>query len=338
MKTVLLACDIYENGKDPHRQEWESEESLLILSKTIEELGYIVVILSQPITIVDFICKFIINNSKSDLVVFNLVEGFSSRNREGYIPGICEYLGVCHTGSDAYAQNVSLDKHLTKLILSEIKVLTPKYRKMDEFIPGDQPISYPMFLKPNYEGSSLGIDEKSIVQNADEFKKTFEILNKDFDDILTEKYISGEDITIGILGNKGNYTISEPARIVYEDVVYSQTIKSKLSMAESLIFDLHHKMCEKIKLVSLQIVETLKISGYARIDYIVSGEELYFLEINLTPGLSCIYSVLPKLWKHSDLSYERFINQILDLALSDYSGSKRFNYGKGEEIIVRLDI
>src|SRR5690606_9637103 len=61
-------------------------------------------------------------------VVVNIAEGSNKRAREAQVPAICDLLGIEHTGSDATCLAITLDKAITKKLLSQDGILTPAYR------------------------------------------------------------------------------------------------------------------------------------------------------------------------------------------------------------------
>ncbi|TGN08382.1 D-alanine--D-alanine ligase family protein [Leptospira ilyithenensis] len=330
MQTVILASDVYDFKPTPLTGEWESLDSIELLRKEIIGLGYRCNIFHSQEKILSSILGFIGANEKDKLIVWNLIEGYSSRNREGYIPSICEYLGICHTGSDSYAQHISLDKHRTKEIVRNLGIKTPEgqiIRKGKDYRLG---LKFPIFAKPNGEGSSIGITEKNIIRKQEEFDSLIPELFEVFDTILLEEYIEGNDLTVAILGNDPNYSASNVARLDYPGKVYSSKIKSKADMPEKLIFDLEEKIILSVQNASLALAREIQISGYARVDFISKGSDVYFLEINLTPGFSPVYSSLPILWQNSGKPFRELVEACLELAKKEHLESKRFNYGKGE--------
>ncbi len=339
MKTILLAADIYENGVHGYNQEWESRDSLKILQDELSSLGYLVILKENPIEVFQFLAENAEPNKKKDIIVFNLVEGYSSRNREAYIPALCEYLGFCHTGSDAYAQILSLDKFLLKQVVSKLGIPTAnsylwkrEHHESLDSLDINQ-VKFPIFIKPNGEGSSLGVTKDNIIQNRTELESMSAKLFSKYDQLIVEEYIDGFDVTIGLSGEKNSYQLSEPARVKYDGEVYSEDIKSKSQMPESLVFDLDKSLSDLIKHYSQNIAEHLEISGPARFDYMISNRTIYFLELNLTPGLSKIYSLFPKLFEHIGVSYSDTLELILRSAELNFRHSKRFDYGKGFHLI-----
>lgn len=329
MKTILLAADIYENGPEGFTQEWESEKSLLLLQDSLASLGHTVFLVERPEKVTQFILEFLQNKPREELIVFNLVEGYHSRNREGYIPNLCEYLGVSYTGSDAYAQAVCLDKYLLKLICKDLDIVTPKSKLLTKTANAFPGMEFPLFLKPNGEGSSLGINEENILHSAKDFERMSDKLFARFETLLMEEFIPGEDITVGLIGHYENYQITDPSRITYSGTTYSEEIKSKTGMPEILHFDLPVGIALSLKRICLKIANHLKIVGPARFDFRKKGEELYFLELNLTPGLSKIYSTLPKCWENSGKNYEEMLQMILFSAEKRFKNFPEQHYGKG---------
>lgn len=336
---VVLIADIFESilGLPKTKmQEWESRDSIIFLKDTIENLGYKCKILEPKLSSQSFLKTLMVRNQfpKRNTILFNLVEGFTSRNREGYIPALSEFLGFPHTGSDAYAQNISLDKHLTKQLAKGLGIPTPKsYRINGNASMEDMDLSYPLFIKPNAEGSSLGIFEDSIVENSISLKKKVKDLLKVYNVLLVEEYLPGVDLTLGIIGNQKDYKVSKAASIYYPNSkVYGEPVKGKGEMSERLEFDLQLETEKKLQTHSISLCEYLGVSSYARVDW--RCDEFgnpYFLEINLTPGLSHKYSSFPICYQKSFGSYSDMVKEILELAIEEYIDHARFDYGKINE-------
>src|SRR6201994_3399783 len=94
-------------------------------------------------------------------LIFNTAEGRRGRAREAFYPALFEELGFPYTGSDAYVLTVTLDKYLTKMVLRDHGIDTPRGRLVTlrelphlERIEGSLGVPVPAIVKPNYEGSS----------------------------------------------------------------------------------------------------------------------------------------------------------------------------------------
>lgn len=334
-KQVILLADIHDSLPElnsSYKQEWESKDSIQFLMDTMLHLGFEVKLLEpkkSKVRIIESLKDILESNNISKYILFNLVEGFSSRNREGYIPSIAEFFGIAFTGSDAYSQAISLDKNLMKSFVKKFSIPTKNSYLITDIRDLPLVIKYPVFVKPNAEGSSLGISKSNIIQNVKDLEAKGDELLNSFDSILIEEYLEGDDLTLGVVGNFPDYEVTSVARVSYPDLVYSEEIKTKESMPEKLLFNIPKKMEEKIKIDSIKICKALKVTGYARLDW--KCDEFgnpFFLELNLTPGLSAYYSAMPICYTQTFGNYSDLIKKVLQFGYENYNTNKIFNYGR----------
>lgn len=137
-------------------------------------------------------------------LVFNIAEGFGSRNREALIPSLLEIYQIPYTASDTYGMAINLNKHHTKILAASMGVPVPLgvcFKKLDnKVIKEIRNIGYPIVLKLNAEGGSMGV---TLVQNEIELIEEANILiEKYHSEILAEEYIDGKEITVPIIGNE----------------------------------------------------------------------------------------------------------------------------------------
>ncbi|MFP4472513.1 MAG: P1 family peptidase [Candidatus Omnitrophota bacterium] len=134
-------------------------------------------------------------------LIFNLAEGKTGESREAQYPAIYEHLGIPYTGGPASLLHVCLDKRLTEIILEKRGVrvpkgclITPENRDVLDDIP------FPILIKPNYEGSSKGITENSIIEERGQADKIIDKLLKEFPEGLdVEQFIKGREFTVPLL-------------------------------------------------------------------------------------------------------------------------------------------
>lgn len=329
-RTVILACDLYDNKTPELCQEWESEETILHMEETIQKLGYDVSVLSHPTEITSVLSNIPLQTRK-DWIVWNLVEGYHSPSREAYIPALCEYLAIPHTGSSAAVQTLTLDKYKTKLFLKSFGIPTADSQLI--LNPKDLPkINFPIFIKPNGEGSSLGIGENNRIDRIEDWSSVAIPLLETFPSLLVEPFLSGRELTIAVLGNQGNYQTTPPAFVEYPGTVYSHLVKSKESFVESLDFQVPPALSNSLHSYSLKVAELLGSAGYIRLDFKLEKEEVYLLEVNATPGFSSIYSTLPLLWEKTGKSYSELLNFCLELGFEEFNHHFRYQYAKDRNL------
>jgi len=137
--------------------------------------------------------------------VFNIAEGMNGTARESQVPAMLDVLGIPYTGSGVLTQAITLDKARTKEALFYHRVPNPRYQLFNHW---DEPINpnlrFPLFVKPNAEGSSKGIRNSSLVNDEKELKKMVKFVVTSYKQpALVEEYLDGREFTISIIGNPG---------------------------------------------------------------------------------------------------------------------------------------
>ncbi|MDO9110927.1 MAG: hypothetical protein Q7U40_09750, partial [Desulfatirhabdiaceae bacterium] len=129
-------------------------------------------------------------------LIFNTAVGRGGKSREAFYPGLFEQLGMPYTGSDAYVCTLTTDKRLTKMLVAASNVPTPRCVFVESVHNWTEPdLNYPVIIKPNYEGSSKGIDQQSIVEMPDQLlKQVTGLLIRYPAGILIEEFIEGKDV------------------------------------------------------------------------------------------------------------------------------------------------
>ena len=150
--------------------------------------------------------KSLIDNlhKHKEAVVFPYWFGELSRNRHSLVPSLCEAYGIPYVGADAYTKIVCNDKHLSKQICKEAGFSTPNgvfITRVDDLALLVN-CKYPLVVKPNAQGSSLGIDDGSLAKNISEACQAVKRVSQHFGwPVLCEEFISGREISICMVGN-----------------------------------------------------------------------------------------------------------------------------------------
>lgn len=136
-------------------------------------------------------------------ICFNTCEGHRGKSREAQVPSMLDMLGIPYTGSGVMALTIALDKAMTKRVLQFYSIPTPSFQS---FVTGNEPVdprlNFPLFAKPQLEGSGIGISAKSICHNPRELREQVRYLLRAYKEpVLVEEYIEGREITTGLLGN-----------------------------------------------------------------------------------------------------------------------------------------
>ncbi len=233
---------------------------------------------------------------------------------DGAVQGLLEIMKIPYTGSGVLASAVSMDKVLTKRLLHDRGFLTPAFAHLNAKQEGfenflqDFSLSFPVVVKPANEGSTLGI---SIVKESPELAKAVKEAAQWDSKVLVEEFISGREVTVGVLDGKALPLIEVAPKSGFYDFHSKYTkgatdyiVPARISAALS----------EAIQKTTLEIFYELGCEGVARADYIIDPEEkFFFLEINTIPGMTET-SLIPKAAAHAGINFENLVEKILDSA------------------------
>jgi len=252
-------------------------------------------------------------------VAFNIAEGWEGPSRESIVPAVLDHLGIPYTGSDAVALGISLNKALTKRLAAGAGVRTPRFRL---FTSGRQAaqqgheLAYPVLLKPNFGGSSVGVRPDGVVRCAADLPGLVEDYVTRYEQpCLAEQYVVGADVTVGLLGN-GEPEVLPPARIVAPAGMYSEQVKRHHDRRVVCPCALPSGLKDELTDWSLRIYKLIGARDFARVDFMVDEEGRgHFLEINPLPGLSPYYGVFPVLAAAAGYTHTELIGAIIELAL-----------------------
>ena len=175
----------------------DGETTIQALVEAIRAGGHTCEFLEGDITIVDTVRKF-----KPD-ICFNICESHFGDAREAQVPAILEKLRIPYTGSQVTCLALTLDKPMTKRILTYHDLPTPEFQtfeRVDE--PLDPKMQFPLFVKPSREGTGMGVSAKSIVRDERELREQVRIMVERYQQAaLVETYIEGREVTVGLVGN-----------------------------------------------------------------------------------------------------------------------------------------
>lgn len=292
--------------------EWEDERTILGQIEALEFAGHSVVRLNFDKNLYTHLAS-----EKPDCV-FNISEGKTGKDRESIVPAICKCLDIPCTSSDAVGMGISLDKALCKIIAEQQQIPTPKWQVVDDVNNlDDTGLNYPLFVKPVFEGSSMGIRPESLVDTREKLIKQVKWLTENIGKALIEENMPGRELTVALLGNN-NPEAFPVAEIKTGNRIYDKSMKSKDRMEEEVICPAETDEETGLKLVewSKKLFKVMGLSGLARFDYKCDKNgNPAFLEVNPLPGLSRYYSVYTIQAKAHGLSYEQMINRLTDLAI-----------------------
>lgn len=301
-----------------HLYHWREKSELTAIANAVEQSGYRAVLIGNPKKLL-----FKAGYYKKNIdFIFNLSVGFINRFRLAQGPGLYSLLGIPYSGADPYARMVSQHKPLQKLLFEKSGIPTPAweyFHSLSDLHTGSLP-THPLIIKPAYEGSSIGILPWSVSHNAKEtLKKAKKIMNYIRMPVIIERFITGKEFKIGIIGHE-----SRPLAVMIED-----TDKNKQPLGTNFLHlhakkdikylkirrDISDTAFSKIKDDCIKIFRLLGPMDYATFDIRADNNGRYFfLEVNadatLHPGRT-----LSKCCALNGIDYSSMIKLILSTSL-----------------------
>lgn len=313
-----------EEGEEPPPDllaECDSDETIAAVEQALRQFHQVVLIESDERAYLRLM------EERPDLV-FNIAERLFGPNRESHIPTICEMLNIPYTGSDPLTLGICLDKSRAKEILSFHGIPNPAFRVIERIEDIPARLSYPLIVKPLYEGSSKGIKDNSVVINRRELKsKINEIFRLYQQPAIVEEFLRGREFTVGVLGNYPELEILPIVEIDHTQLppgarpIYSYEAKWVWDTPDKPLeifhcpADLSEKLINEIEDLVRKTCRILRIRDWARIDIRLDARDVpHILEINPLPGIlpnpednSC----LPKAARAAGYTYDQLINRVV---------------------------
>ncbi len=250
--------------------------------------------------------------------VFIMLHGVGGE--DGSIQGFLDYYNIPYTSSGVLTSAISIDKFKVKNFLKSFNInilpsfLLNKFNYINYLFEGEiknilyeiliKKVGFPMLLKPNKGGSSIGI---KIIKNIKDLKKN---LNKSillYEDIMFEKYIKGREYSVGII----NGIILPVIEIIKKNDFFDYYSKYKSNENHCNFGNLNKFLTRKLEDICMNIWFFLECKGFIRVDFILDKyENFWFLEINTIPGM-CYNSLIPIAAKHIGISYNKLLKIIL---------------------------
>ncbi|MNZ36829.1 D-alanine--D-alanine ligase [compost metagenome] len=233
---------------------------------------------------------------------------------DGTIQGALETLGIPYTGSGILASSLCMNKRLTKMLLTAAGVNTPTglcWQRMDDYDPrAVERIGYPVIVKPNSGGSSIGIQ---LVHHETELLTAVQESFTLDQTILIEPYIQGMELTCSIIDGELLPIIG--IRSTHSEW-FDYTAKYEVDGAEEKVIELAPATHQRVREAALASYRLLQCKVYARVDMILCQDIPYVLEVNTLPGMTA-GSLLPKSAAAAGMSFTQLLDRMIACSLRE---------------------
>lgn len=221
--------------------------------------------------------------------VFITIHG--SPGEDGMLQGYLEMMGIPYTTAGLLPSALTFNKHFCAIVARHFGMHVAGSVK---FVPGMEidpdklleTLGLPVFVKPNKGGSSLG---NSLVEDKSGILPAVKLAFEHDDEVLVEQYIQGQELTCGVYRREGKpyalpvTAIRSKSGVDFFDFKAKYTKEAAEEITPAPISD---ELTRRVRETTTLLYEKFEMKGLARIDYIYKDDKLYFLEINVTPGMS----------------------------------------------------
>ncbi len=303
---------------DDRYEEYDCIETVESLKGNIESFGFEVLLFEQGEGFAEAL-----HNARPDFVV-NIAEGCGIRRaRESQVPAILEMMDIPYAGSDPVTLALALDKWLTHHMLVAAGLPVPTlfmFSREQELRNADHIFTFhrEYLVKPRWEGSSKGVFPDSVVTTHKELVDRVRRIWKRYrQPALVEEFLPGQEITVGVLGNR-------PPRVVGLMAVSPEptggrsfyTIGHKREWETRVRYNPPSSVDKKTRIAvsrdAVRCFRFLEIKDIARIDFKADRHGIpKIIDINPLPGLSERYSDLPILYRLSGGEYKNLLRGFL---------------------------
>ncbi|MDK9422985.1 D-alanine--D-alanine ligase [Pectobacterium carotovorum] len=237
---------------------------------------------------------------------------------DGTLQGVLEFLGLPYTGSGVMASALTMDKLRTKQVWQAVGLPVSPYVALDRrqysetaanaLLAKFTHLGLPLIVKPSREGSSVGMSK---VNTLSELPAALEEAFRHDDDILVEKWLSGPEYTVAILGDEVLPSIRiQPAGTFYD-------YEAKYLSDDTQYFcpsGLPDEQEQALAGLAMAAYRAVGCSGWGRVDFMLDSDgAFYLLEVNTSPGMTS-HSLVPMAARQRGLTFSQLVVKILERA------------------------
>ncbi|WPB56229.1 D-alanine--D-alanine ligase [Xylophilus sp. GOD-11R] len=248
---------------------------------------------------------------------------------DGTVQGALELMGIPYTGPGVMASAIAMDKVTTKRVWLADGLPTPRYVRLapDQQSPAQVAavvgqLGLPLIVKPPREGSSIGVTK---VTDAAQLAEAAALSTRYDPDLLCEEFVTGEEITVPVLGSGADAVALPVIRIHAPEGAYDYQNKYFTDDVQYLCpSGLPPAEEQEIQRIVLAAYRTLGCRGWSRADLMIRAADRkpFLLEMNTSPGMTS-HSLVPMSARCAGIPYDELCLRILATASLDYSAAQR---------------
>ncbi|TAF47922.1 MAG: D-alanine--D-alanine ligase [Sphingobacteriales bacterium] len=239
---------------------------------------------------------------------------------DGKLQGYFDMLGIPYNTCGTTTAALTMNKAYTKAVVHNItnlftaKALTLFKNTPDAITKITHNLKFPLFIKPNNGGSSVGMSK---VNYAHELENALKKAFKEDNQILVEEFIQGREFSIGLAKLDGEIKVLPATEIITSKEFFDYEAKYTSGLTQEITpAQLSDVQSNTIKQIVTTAYKVLNCKGMVRIDFILQQQtqNFYFIEINTTPGQSA-NSLIPQQLKAAGINIGWFYAKLIEECL-----------------------
>ena len=247
-------------------------------------------------------------------VVFNAIHG--SPGEDGKLLGYLEMLQIPYTGSNHIVSALTFNKNFCKQVVESADVVALAkgvMLKKGEVLNPEAMVEHlglPVFVKPNSNGSSVGVTKVKKLEEL--LPAILNAFNED-EEVLIESFIQGREMGCGVFEFQGKKLVFPITEIISKKEFFDYEAKYTTGMSDEITpADVDEEADFNMKAIASELYSHLGCRGIVRFDFILTDDNIYFLEVNTVPGMSAA-SIIPQQAQVMGFS----LKQLFDMAIEN---------------------
>ncbi len=243
--------------------------------------------------------------------VWNAIHGTPGEN--GKVQGYLDIMKIPYSCSGLLSSAITFNKHVSKAYLKQFNILTAESKLLKRYDQYDieeiiEIVGLPCFVKPNRGGSSFGMAKVSQTENLE---PAIEAALTEDSEVIIESFIKGTEVTCGLLKTNEDELIFPLTEIISKTEFFDYEAKYKGLAEEITPARIDAELAKKCQTLASDIYDYTHSSGIVRIDFIIKGNQLYFLELNSVPGMTK-ESIIPQQIRAMGLKVETVLQKVIE--------------------------
>lgn len=238
---------------------------------------------------------------------------------DGALQGFLETIGLPYTGPGVWSSATAMNKAQSKLFYQRAGIPTAPFQYLQKGEPfSAEKIALAMggtcVVKPATEGSALGI---YIVEGAEAIAAAIESVFEIDELVVVEKYISGTELTVAVLGNDQPFALPVIEIVPKAEFYDFESKYAPGGSQHNCPAPLSEEITEQVMQAAVSAHKVLQCSGVSRSDFILDGDGIpWILETNTIPGMTAT-SLLPDAARAAGISFPELCTKLIEYALED---------------------